>query len=593
MKDISIERIQQVIRNLCAIDNRVPGSDGEKQAAEFVKGELRKAGFDDIKEKEFIIYGWTPKSCVVCVTEPVEREIPAALFPYSPGASLSAELVPINHSDTVAVNRKGKVGLAPWGPQLYLSVTKSYYHARRLDLSALLISSPDEGNLLKTVVIEAGGPTEIPVISISKEDGEFLSELMESSEVRVNIGAVVDADERATSTNLEVVIEGNSDDDLEVIMGAHYDAWFKGAADNAAPVAIVLELARLIKNHVDSGGKIQRTVRFLFFGAEEAGSTDYYYWLNGSKAYVNENPEIVRRTCVMLSLDSVGFHAQNYVTTTLELHEFATRTKPTVRNPPEITYYSPPAYGRDHWFFEINGVPVIYGVSFPSPLYHTQKDDPDHLDYKSVEYHTKFMREALLHFANSTILPYDIFAPLERFEKIVSDYNIYRDNPFDLLGVLRKIRRLLSEKRSFQKSLKRIAGSQQRDLIAKANKTMLSAIQRYNGTIGWLWRKRIRVDVDYLARLDMIADYMDINAAIGALRRMPIANLDADTVERFKRHTENPYAWFDIHDPLQILERERARVFEEIENELSSLSEMLDAVWEEVKALEKLADESV
>ncbi|MHA1216036.1 MAG: hypothetical protein ACTSPX_01765, partial [Candidatus Thorarchaeota archaeon] len=65
------------------------------------------------------------------------------------------------------------------------------------------------------------------------------------------------------------------------------------------------------------------------------------------------------------------------------------------------------------------------------------------------------------------------------------------------------------------------------------------------------------------------------------------------TVERFKRHTENPYAWFDIHDPLQILERERARVFEEIENELSSLSEMLDAVWEEVKALEKLADESV
>ncbi|MHA1216035.1 MAG: hypothetical protein ACTSPX_01760, partial [Candidatus Thorarchaeota archaeon] len=125
-------------------------------------------------------------------------------------------------------------------------------------------------------------------------------------------------------------------------------------------------------------------------------------------------------------------------------------------------------------------------------------------------------------------LPYDIFAPLERFEKIVSDYNIYRDNPFDLLGVLRKIRRLLSEKRSFQKSLKRIAGSQQRDLIAKANKTMLSAIQRYNGTIGWLWRKRIRVDVDYLARLDMIADYMDINAAIGALRRMPIANLDAD-----------------------------------------------------------------
>lgn len=82
----------------------------------------------------------------------------------------------------------------------------------------------------------------------------------------------------------------------EIIVGAHYDSVGvgKGADDNASGVAVILEVAKRIKEQ-----ETPYTIRFILFGAEEAG-------LQGSQYYVSQmTAEQIQNTVAMINLDSV------------------------------------------------------------------------------------------------------------------------------------------------------------------------------------------------------------------------------------------------------------------------------------------------
>jgi Iap family predicted aminopeptidase len=584
LERVSIDRAKEYIQGLCKYKNRLAGSEKEREAAEYIQGLLREFGYEDIKQSKFRIYGWIPKKCVVEIVSPIKRTLEAALLPYSNSVVLESNLTHINNVDYEKVTGKeGMIGLAPWGQHLYLSTMRTYYAAQRQKLSAVLIGSPDAGDLRKVVVVEVGGEMSLPLISISKEDMELLGKLMEKDDVKIRIETSVDTDAKATSKNLEVVVQGDGSLQHEVIVGAHYDAYFEGAADNAAPAAIVLELARLLRKYA-SENTIRRTVRFLFFGAEECGSTSYYYWVNGSRAFVSANRDIVSRTGIMLSMDSVGFDAPNYIATTIDLSEFAREIKVPMKTPPDVVFYGPSAYGSDHWFFETSGVSVIYGVSFPSPLYHTQRDSFENLNMRSVQFHCEYMKEALQYLCSTEVLPIDIFAPLERFTTILRDYLKIKDLPFDLSVLLRHIERVSGEKRSLERTIKAAIQSGDVKRIEEINRFLVSTANRYNQTIGWVWRRAAPSDVSYLSKLEFIADYAEISGAISALRKMPIANLDRETVTRYKTQQDNPFNWTDIHLPLEKLEDERSRVFRIVDDEISRLSEFFSETYQQLKA---------
>jgi len=79
-------------------------------------------------------------------------------------------------------------------------------------------------------------------------------------------------------------------------VGAHYDSVDigKGADDNASGVAVILEMAKYLKNI-----ETPYTIRFIAFGAEENG-------LNGSKYYVETMSEADKSdTLLMINLDSL------------------------------------------------------------------------------------------------------------------------------------------------------------------------------------------------------------------------------------------------------------------------------------------------
>ena len=185
------------------------------------------------------------------------------------------------------------------------------------------------------------------------------------------------------------------------------------------------------------------------------------------------------------------------------------------------------------------------------------------------------MKNALLHFSSCKIFPIDIFAPLERFEQILSKYSGMEGTPVDLKPLVEKVKHLIKRKSSFRKLLASARQDNNSEQLATINQFLLKAAYGFNRTIGFTTRPFETYTSDYLSRLEMIEDYIHLNRSITSLHQMPIATFDSVTVKRMESQSDNPYNWLRIHESLTNLEQERARIENEIQDEITSLSELI------------------
>jgi hypothetical protein len=95
--------------------------------------------------------------------------------------------------------------------------------------------------------------------------------------------------------NVVADIPGSEKPDEYVIVGAHIDSWDagEGALDNGTGVVAAIEAARIL---MESEARPKRTVRFVLFAGEEVG-------MLGSKAYVNDHPELLPKISAVLNMD--------------------------------------------------------------------------------------------------------------------------------------------------------------------------------------------------------------------------------------------------------------------------------------------------
>ncbi|XP_038624906.1 transferrin receptor protein 2 isoform X1 [Tachyglossus aculeatus] len=89
---------------------------------------------------------------------------------------------------------------------------------------------------------------------------------------------------RRTSTpinNIFGCIEGRSEPDHYVVIGAQRDAWGPGAAKSAVGTAILLELVRTFSAMVSNGFQPRRSLLFVSWDAGDFGSVGSTEWLEG------------------------------------------------------------------------------------------------------------------------------------------------------------------------------------------------------------------------------------------------------------------------------------------------------------------------
>lgn len=277
---------------------RVCGTPEELKAANIIMDEVRSIGFEPELEA-FQETRYAPVEAKLTVTAPVTREFSVRGYFYCDPMEIvdqEYDFYYMEDNDPVSVkNARGKfvltnqlgisdeiyTGLYNSGIKGFLAMDGSV-RDRREDID--LPTGRLRAYYRKTGIL--------PALKIRMIDA---LELLKLHPTRVKITAR-STEKTITSHNVVVTVPGTEYPEEYIGVGAHYDSveFSSGVWDNAAGVVTIMELLRYFKEHPP-----KRTVKFIFFGAEEIG-------LRGSRAFLRDHPEDQEKYVFMFNADVGG-----------------------------------------------------------------------------------------------------------------------------------------------------------------------------------------------------------------------------------------------------------------------------------------------
>ena len=379
------------------------GTPQEEEAALFLEGKLRDYGLDNVHNEAFEYHGWTRGDARLSVTSDRPAELDCLSMPMSPPGRVRGRIVDVGAGAPETIDRmkaelEGNIALVtnvnPTSADRWIHRTEKYNRVTLAGAGAFIFVSNTEGIGPVTGALGFDKWGLIPGVMVSRETGLLLRRLSRrkgSVEVEVE---TTDTQSRKTSWNIiGDVTPSSSGSDEMIVIGNHYDGHDigQGAADPTSGLVAALEVARVMPRLSD---RLERTVRFVFFGVEELG-------LIGAHAYVNGHTDDIANTRLMLNLDtggvssSVGLMLYGPDTTDYfralcdEMNEdlFVERETSPLREPEHLS--------TDHYPFMAAGIPCIFirepEFSLTDGYYHSAHDTVDKvraIDMKQVAFVT-------------------------------------------------------------------------------------------------------------------------------------------------------------------------------------------------------------
>nr|WP_157514708.1 M20/M25/M40 family metallo-hydrolase [Mangrovimonas sp. TPBH4] len=227
----------------------------------------------------------------------------------------------------------------------------------------------------------------IPTLDVELEDYTMLYRLAERGEkpqVRVvarskDLGLV-------PAFNTIGMIKGSEKPEEYVILSAHLDSWdgATGATDNGTGTVLMMEVMRILKKVYPNP---KRTILVGHWGSEEQG-------LNGSRAFVEDHPEIVEYVQVVLNQDNgTGRITEISGAGFLNSYEYLSRWLSAV--PEDVSKHVktifpglPSSSGSDNASFVAAGVPAFYlgalNWNYRDYTWHTNRDTYDKIVFDDL-----------------------------------------------------------------------------------------------------------------------------------------------------------------------------------------------------------------
>ena len=215
--------------------------------------------------------------------------------------------------------------------------------------------------------------------------------------------------EEIQTANLAAVIPGTSPElkDDFIVLSAHHDhlgleggKLHPGADDNASGTAVLLELARLLKD-----SKPKRSLLFLSVSGEEIG-------LWGSQAFVAAPPVELSRIKADINVDMVGRNAVDELSVTPAQIDGAvgtlTRDARTIasRQGIKLNLEADKYWTRsDHYTFAKRGIPSIFFFGGMHGDYHEPTDTADKINFEKLVRVVRLARDLALQVANAEESP--------------------------------------------------------------------------------------------------------------------------------------------------------------------------------------------
>lgn len=293
---------------------RTAGSDAEHKAADYLAGEMKKLGLEDIEKVPVSVDKWQFNGASLKV-DGIDTITPASYASVGTGDDgITAELVDIG--DGTASNYEGKdvagkiliASVDQWNEYwINLPLEEANFHG-----AAALITyasggyaqvSGDAVNMQDICT----NPS-IPCVSVSKNQGK---QLIKAAKAGKSATLTVDnevADDEGTSYNVVGKIKGKSSDQ-QIIMSAHYDVYFDGFQDDYAAVSMILSVA---KGMIESDYRPENDILFVCHGAEEWGACGSEFdWATGSYQMINEAvPEWAENTIAVFNFELPSYDDQ-------------------------------------------------------------------------------------------------------------------------------------------------------------------------------------------------------------------------------------------------------------------------------------------
>ncbi len=227
----------------------------------------------------------------------------------------------------------------------------------------------------------------IPTVDISLEDYGLLYRLTESG-VKPKISVRADSKELGVVPTFNTIaeIKGTEKPNEYVMLSAHFDSWDggTGATDNGTGTIVMMEAMRLLKKFYPNP---KRTILVGHWGSEEQG-------LNGSRAFVEDHPEIVSNLQALFNQDNgtgrvINISGQGYLHAYDYIGRWLAKVPAEYKKGLETRFPGAPgAGGSDFASFVAAGAPGFslssLNWSYGTYTWHTNRDTYDKIVFDDV-----------------------------------------------------------------------------------------------------------------------------------------------------------------------------------------------------------------
>ncbi|WDF57114.1 M20/M25/M40 family metallo-hydrolase [Mucilaginibacter sp. KACC 22063] len=227
----------------------------------------------------------------------------------------------------------------------------------------------------------------VPTIDVALEDYTLLYRLIQSG-TKPMISMHTESKELGAVPTFNTIaeIKGTEKPEEYVMLSAHFDSWDggTGATDNGTGTLTMMEAMRLLKKFYPHP---KRTILVGHWGSEEEG-------LNGSRAFVEDHPEIVKNLQALFNQDNgtgrvVDLSGQGFADAKNYLSKWLSAVPDTIKNRIKTNFPGQPGGGgSDFASFVAAGAPGFslssLGWSYGTYTWHTNRDTYDKIVFDDL-----------------------------------------------------------------------------------------------------------------------------------------------------------------------------------------------------------------
>jgi carboxypeptidase Q len=227
----------------------------------------------------------------------------------------------------------------------------------------------------------------VPTVDIALEDYGLLYRLTESGN-KPKISMHTESKELGVVPTFNTVaeIKGKEKPNEYVMLSAHFDSWDggTGATDNGTGTLTMMEAMRILKKIYPNP---KRTILVGHWGSEEQG-------LNGSRAFVEDHPEIVQNLQALFNQDNgtgrvVNIGGQGFARSNEYITRWLAAVPSNIRDSIKTSFPGMPgAGGSDFASFVAAGAPGFslssLSWSYGNYTWHTNRDTYDKIVFDDV-----------------------------------------------------------------------------------------------------------------------------------------------------------------------------------------------------------------